>query len=485
MAGIAAEQVTNMTNQLTEWAAGILNSAQNALASLGNLYFSQMHVGAISSPTFSTYSPVPGTRPGSLDTEIGVAPDIIAIVMPAKPVKPPYDIPTVGDMFAITLPEPVTVAFPAIDINPPIYSISAPKEWSFNIGTGCIISDDPLVQAVIAKLKSNIQNGGTGLSDLVEADIWNRDLERSEQALQDAVDKATKTWAKMGFSLPDGMLANSIIELQKEYMNRSIDRSREISIKQAELEQNNMFKSIELANDIVGKVYSALLQYEDLVFKTQEAMAKYANEYIDLQIKTYMSMVEAYKATAATYEMIIRGELAKVEVYKTELEGQKLIGEINAQTVDIYSEKIKVIAVLMSAYETEVKAMVAELEAEKAKLEANKAQFDVWAKKADVAIAKYNGEVEFFKSESMVNISSADLYSKQAEAKAKVWLGAAELNTKNLQAEIEGMNRNAQMQMEAARGVAQSAAALASGAMAALSAHSSMTYNETMSGAIT
>jgi hypothetical protein len=174
-----------------------------------------------------------------------------------------------------------------------------------------------------------------------------------------------------------------------------------------------------------------------------------------------------------------------VEVYKTELEGQKLIGEINAQTVDIYSEKIKVIAILMSAYETEVKAMVAELEAEKAKLEVNKAQFDVWAKKADVAIAKYNGEVEFFKSESMVNISSADLYSRQAEAHAKIWLGTAEVNSKNLQAEIEGMNRNAQMQMEAARGVATAAASLASGAMAALSAHSSMSYNETMSGSIT
>ncbi|MBU2049351.1 MAG: hypothetical protein KKH61_10290, partial [Gammaproteobacteria bacterium] len=46
----------------------------------------------------------------------------------------------------------------------------------------------------------------------------------------------TSMWAKKGWSLPDGLLAHSLSEVQKEYMNKGLDRSREIAIKQADLE---------------------------------------------------------------------------------------------------------------------------------------------------------------------------------------------------------------------------------------------------------
>ena len=339
--------------------------------------------------------------------------------------------------------------------------------------------DEPFIQEVFTRLTNNIKNGGTGLSPAIEADIWNRDLERNEQQLADTTDKMTAMWAKKGFSLPDGMLAHSLAEVQKEYMNRLVDRSREIAIKQAELEQTNVFKSMELAITLFDKLVDELTKYETLVFQAQEATAKYANEYIDLQIKTYMSLVEAYKATAQTYEMIIRAELSKVEVYKAQLEGQKLIGEINTQTVQIYAEKIKAVTSLLDMYKTDVQSMVALLEGERVKIDANKAQFDAWAKKADVAVATYNGQIQAYKSQSDVAVASAQVSLSSSEAFIRQQMAQAQLSAEIFSITEKSLAAKAQVSLEAAKGVAVAAATMAGGAMSAMSAHASMSYGET------
>ncbi len=480
--GVAANKVTDIIAQLSGWAEGLLSSANGALETLAATEISPSHpyyIGSVSLEDISHYlNDI--SRPG--DLALDTAPAVIAMTLPiTHPVKPDTTMPILGAMRDIVLPDIPTVVFPSIDITPPIYNIPAPTQWNFDI-SAIPISDDPLVMEMISRLTKNIRYGGTGLSEAVETAIWNRDLERNEQQLQDTTDKMVQAWAKMGFTLPDGMLAHSIAEVQKEYMNKMLDRTREIAIKQAELEQVNLFKSIELGISLTTKIIELLIQYEKLSLECQELTAKYANEYIKIQLEAYIARVEAYKALAQAYEVIIRAELAKVEIYKAQIEGQKLIGDINQQTVQIYSEKMKAIAIMVDAYKSEIQAMTAEVEMEKTKIEANKLQFDAWAKKAEVLVAKYNGEVDMYKSESLVNISKAEAINKANEAEAKINLAYVELKVKSLEANNRAMDLKANILMEAQKGVATAYSSMAAGLMAAISAHSQLGYSETMSG---
>jgi hypothetical protein len=410
----------------------------------------------------------------NLDT----APVIAALAKVDRPDKPTIDAVTLGTLLSITLPNIPSVEFPSLSIEAPIYSITAPTNWDFVV-EDILISDDPMVAAAITRLSSNISSGGTGLSASVEADIWDRDKERGEQQLEDSTDKMAVMWAKKGFSLPDGMLAHSLAELQKEYMNKSLDRSREIAVKQAELEQSNLFKSLELSVSLAFKLIESNIHYADLVFRGQEATAKFANEYIELQIKTYASLLDAYKTTAQVHETMVRAEMAKVDLYKAQLEGQKLIGDINEQTVKVYVEQIRATVVLMDRYKTEVDAMVAELGVEKAKVEVNKLQMDAWAKKADATIARFGGEVDLYKAASQVSISVAELQTKAGEANLRATLAANELALKNLEVNERSNQAYAGLRVEAAKGVASVAATLAAGAMAAMNAQAALAYEET------
>jgi len=479
MSGQAMSEVQSQISIVNGYGASALAAAASALGSLAaaanipSSYASEYSFSSIQVPAIDSASP-----PGAIS--IGVAPDIISITIPTKVTKPDIATVTLGELLAITLPEVPSISMPSLNLDAPVYEITAPSQWSFGVNSNILITDDPMIQAAINRLTSNIRDGGTGLSPEIEAAIWARDLERNEQQLEDSTDKITSMWAKKGFSLPDGMLAHSLSEVQKEYMNRRIDRSREISIKQADLEQSNLFKSMEMAITLADKLINMLIRYEELVFKGQEATAKYANEYIDLQIKTYASRVDAYKATAQVYEMLIRGELSKVELYKAQIEGQKAIGDVNEQTIKVYSEQLRATTVLIDRYKTEVSAMVSELEVEKVKVEANKLQMDAWAKNADVQIARYSGEIEKYKADNQVNIASADIHGKIAEANMRAAIAVVESNVRGYEAQERGMVARAQVAMEAARGVATAAAAMASGAMAAMSAHAGMTYSESM-----
>jgi hypothetical protein len=471
----AEATVTSLVGVFKDYATTAIVDAQTKLDKLAATEIPDAMMTYPGFPSITAITPL--TAPQPTPPTVSAAPDIPNIAQVDIPTRPEFDTVTLGTLLSITLPDIPSVEFPSLNTVAPSYSITAPTQWSFSI-SDILITDDPMIQAAMTRLANNIANGGTGLSPTIEAAIWARDLERSEQQLSDSINKATSTWAKMGWSLPDGFLAHSMMEIHKEYLNRNLDRSREISIKQAELEQSNLFKSLEMSISLASQLIDMLIKYESLSLQVQEFTAKYANEYIDLQIKTYASLLDAYKAVAQVAEIQVRAQLAKVELYKAQIEGQSAVMAINEQTVKIYSEQLRATQVLLDRYKTEIDAMTAILNSEKVKIEVNKIQMDAWAKEAEVNLGIFGGQVDLFKALSQQNIGVADLQGKLAQADLQAHISSIELLLKSVDAHNQLAMQAAQLRMETAKGVAQSAATFCAGAMAASSAHASIGYAE-------
>lgn len=476
MSGQALTAVQDQLKTANEWGQDAINAAKEATSALKELTFYTHQATNYGALNWQTFTPNVYAPPSTLNLD--TAPDGIAISVPEQPSRPSTSEAELGTLHEITLPDIPTVSFPTLSVEAPVYSITAPAQWSFN-PSQITIADDPLVATIKERLNDNITKGGSGLLPAVEDAIWARDKERAEQQLSDSIDKLIAVWATKGFSLPDGFLAHSISELQKEHMNKMIDRGRDITIKQAEMEQANIFKSMEIGINLIQQLISLSIQYEELIFKNNEATAKFANEYIAIQIQTYQAMVDAFKATAQVNEIIVRSEISKIELYKAQLEGQRLVGEINQQTIDVYKAKIAATSALIEQYKTDIQAMVATLEGEKLKVESNKVLFDIWAKKVEAHVARYNAETEVFKAGSQVSVATADFYSKQTEAQARINLEYAQLNMKGFEIEERSMNLKSNIILEAAKAVASATSTQAAGAMAALSVHSGLSYGET------
>mgnify|MGYP001412421613 FL=1 len=189
-------------------------------------------------PSFPT--PTPGLA-GITAPDFGITPTLPASVDPSinLPNAPTLDVPVSPINADFVLPEYVSeFSIPEFISKVPLFNtekISVPEIIALDNNYSSSLNT-----ALRVKLLANINTGGTGLSPTIEAAIFARETERGSQSLQDAIDKTTAQWAKMGFSLPDGMLSSEILALNKEYMNKRLDVSRDISLKQAELEQENI-----------------------------------------------------------------------------------------------------------------------------------------------------------------------------------------------------------------------------------------------------
>ena len=545
MAGIAAAQVSALIATLNGWASSALASAEAALAALAGIDYP--YVSGVCS-NIGTFTPAPLSLPSPPSPlTISVPPPIPAITIPTKPTPPSTSLPTAPSLPSLVVPSKPSISIPTMDsvfqpvirditlpsiplipdidiiIDPPTPITITPQPWSFNIDN-ILISDDPMVLAIMNRIRNNITYGGSGLIPEIEDAIWQRDLERNEQQLIDSTDKIAAMWAKKGFSLPDGLLAHSLSEVQKEYMNRRVDRSREISIKQAELEQNNLFKSMELGVNLAFKLVEALTAHEELIFRTQDATAKYANEYIDLQIRIHMSNVETYRAVVQMHELKIRANLAKVEIYKAQIDGELAKVGINEAMVRLYSAQItaavekykgtleaghlhaqifttEVQAVLAQAqiseslvkayaeqvravmagveiYKAETEGMMAELGVQKAVVDANVAQVTAWGKGIDAQIANLTAQVEVYRAQGTMNVAVAEMADKAAEVILRAQIEAAKVAVSAADVVARSIASKANAMVEAAKGVAAATASLAAGAMAAAHAQASMSYQE-------
>ena len=385
----------------------------------------------------------------------------------SMPNAPPYSVPSVPTLSNFTIPSfvdgtinPMTATMPDIDFGVPnIASITADD-----------ISYDTLFTTVKNKLESNILNGGTMLDPVIEAAIWQRNLERDQQALQDAVDKVTGQWAKFGFSLPDGLLSGSILAVNNEYMNKSLDRSREIAVKQAELEQTGMFKSLELGVSFENMALSHLNEFAKRRLEAAKANGDILVAVFKERVNLFNASLEGFKTNAIVYKATIEAEVARAEVYKAKMAGLQVLAQVDENRVKIYTAQIGAIEQLVNMYNTQVKAVATMYEVEKVKVELFKGQVDAYAAQLDALTKKYIGAVEAYKGKIQAYSSNNDVNIKVADGQTRINVAQYEASVKLMEATARIAEVQAQVKMEGLKGAAQAASNLAAGAMSAIHA---------------
>jgi len=301
-------------------------------------------------------------------------------------------------------------------------------------------------------------------------------LERHEQALQDAVDKVTSQWAKLGFSMPDGLLSGSIIAINNEYTNKRLDRSREIAVKQAELEQVGMFKSLELSISLEQVVMGSFNEYAKRVFEASKATADVTIEIYKQRVVQFNAMLEAYKTDVMVYKTQIEAEMARAEAYKARITGLQVIAQIDETKIKAYTSHVEAIGKLVDLYKTEIQAVGLMYDAEKTKIERYKSQVDAYIANIDAITKKYAAEIEGFKAYIQAYSASADSQTKLLDVSTRAKIAEIEATIKEWEIEMRLAQENNTLRLEALKIVAATSSNLAAGAMSAMNISASYGY---------
>jgi len=381
--------------------------------------------------------------PAAPTLDFGVAP---TISLPAAPdlsigAAPTLDFgvrPTVGAVADITFPDEISFSMPSA---PSLMSLSTPtfagvnihEDWMTkfdNIPTLDLVSPTPYSYAhgpeYASTLLSNLSttlnarlSGGTGLPEDVEQAIWDRARSRETQtALANEAD-VLRTSDALGFPMPPGVVAAQLRMAQQDYYDKLSTLSRDVAIKQAELEQENMKQTILAGIQLESKLIDYSYQLERLTFEAAKEQADNAIQAYNAQVEKYKALLSVYSIYSDAYKTIISAELAKVEVYKAQLQAEETKAQVNMTLVGQYKAEIDARMAFVEIYKAQIGAANARIGLEQAKL-------SMVGEEIRAYVAGINGEtakLEAYKVGVQAKTVVADLYKSGVQAEmAKVEL---------------------------------------------------------------
>jgi len=325
------------------------------------------------------------------------------------PLSPDTTLPTPPTLVSLDLPDDISVLNPLFEgVIPDSANIDVPG-ITFNF------SEDPYSSSLLDDINTELLlrlSSSTGINPVVEQAIWDRGRDREHTATLDADRGVVEDKSSQGFTRPTGALMSALDRSLQESRGKVIELSREVMIKQAELEQENFKFSMQQAITLESTLINQYNNVQQRSFEVAKYLQEVSFEVFKLLVAKYNTELEAYKASSQVFEAEVKAELIKVEIFKAQIDAEKVKGEINDQNIRVYVAQIEAINSTVEIYKTQVQAVSEELRAEGLKVETYKSDVEAYATLVGAKSDEYRSYSERVKAE----MSRVDIYDSQVKA---------------------------------------------------------------------
>ena len=158
-----------------------------------------------------------------------------------------------------------------------------------------------------------IENGGTGIPSHVEDQIWQRDRSRVLEETNRARDEVFASFAARGFPVPPGAALHAIRLSQTEASNRIAQQSRDVAIKQAEIEVENIRFAVDKAISLYGSAVAAASDYVKALSVGPTSAMQIVPSITDSQSRLIGAAGDYYRARIAVKELELKARLPNAE----------------------------------------------------------------------------------------------------------------------------------------------------------------------------
>lgn len=358
-------------------------------------------------PTFSGVAP---TAPG---VDLSFALPELSVTLPARP-----------DLLSLNITSFSGVTIPELTEVAPELTIAAPSIREYTPG-------DDYTSALLTSLKTSLQdridNGGSGLSPDVENAIWDRGREREARTARDELLKLDQM-EQLGYMLPPGVYLDARLKINTEVAYAERGHSREVMIKAAELELDNVKHALTTATQLESRLIDYSNQVEQRLFESSRYATEAGVAIYNARVQAFGAQVDAYRARVSAYEARIRGELGKVEAYKAQIDAENAKAQINRALIDQYRVEIDAALSNIEIFKARVGAIQARAELEKTKIMIFGEQVRAYATEVNA----YTAGVEGYRARITAETAKQEAYSSRVRA----YTAQVEAASKNIDARI-------------------------------------------------
>jgi hypothetical protein len=165
------------------------------------------------------------------------------------------------------------------------------------------------VQHLQTQLDAWVQGTATGLPPFIEQAIWDRGRAREAVASGAKRKDVLRQFSLRGFSKPPGSMAIALSEAAQEAQNNDVTSSREVMIKQADLEQSNRRFAFETAWKVQEGINNYIRERMNRLFEAYKAWQ--ADLVMDAghQAQIFGAEATVYGALTSAQAAVFRGQV--------------------------------------------------------------------------------------------------------------------------------------------------------------------------------
>jgi hypothetical protein len=363
---------------------------------------------------------------GAAPTFSELAPDAPPINFTFEDPELSLDLPSVPSLLSLNITAFAGMDLPtAISSDIPELTVGAPSAIAYEPGASYTSS---LLSLVQTSLTDRITNGGTGLNAAAENAIWERGREREYRQKADAI-LALEQMESMGYALPPGGYVDARLKIETEMAAQIAGHSREVMIKQAELELENVKQALTLANTLESILIQNHNNQEQRNFEAARYATQAGIEIYNARVKAYAAYLDAFKTRVQIYEAQIRGEMAKVEAYKAQVEAESAKAQVNTSLVQQYKAQVEAAMSGVEIYKARIQGIQTKASIEKLKVEVFGEQVKAYGAKVNA----YSAGVEAFKGLTQAEATKQEAFKAQVQA----YTAIVDAQVKQITARIE------------------------------------------------
>lgn len=350
-----------------------------------------------------------GTAPAPFALAIPDAPGVsLDFTQDFKDLVLKVDLPTAPELLQLNVRRFGGLSLPTFSATDPVLTAVEPTIREYTPGSNYASA---LLSQTQAALLERIRDGGTGLTPAVENAIWDRGRERELRTQADAIAQIDQMEA-LGYALPSGRFLDARLKVITETDYAIRGHSREVMVKTAELELDQVKHALTTAVQLEGQ----LIDYSNAVETRIFEAAKYATEaqvqIYNAKVQAFGAMVEVYRTKVAIYEAQVRAEISKVDTYRAEIAAEEAKSNINRSLVEQYRIAADIALSNIEIYKARISAIQTKAEIEKTKVEVFGAQVQGYTAQVNA----YTAGVEGFRATVQAESTKQDVYRSRVES---------------------------------------------------------------------
>lgn len=231
-----------------------------------------------------------------------------------------------------------------------------------------------LLSALNQWLLDSVENGRTGLAEAIEQALWNRAREREEYLVKKEKAEIEQKFVSRGFSQAPGSLLTRLQQAEQEAQTKISSLNRDISIKQAELAQQNTQFAVDKGIVLESRLMQMHSERYERILRAAVSTAELSYKLLDALFSMQRFKLEVYKVKADVYDARVRAFASIVEAYKAEVNAAIAKAELNKSRIEqdrlkLDFEKVKI--------DSERDTATLKLERDRVSIEQNKTQVEM------------------------------------------------------------------------------------------------------------